>query len=389
MEADLEIRLDRTGAAHRHIRDQMREKILAGHLAAGARLPPTRQLAANWKVDPFTVHTALAALVKEGLLTRQPGKGTFVRERPRAEQLTAVGLYISQDIWSPNFSFWLQTLYRELLAELEHQHIHMSTFTDPRPAWQHQQPWPELADLARERRMQAVISLSSGWGRFRWLNKLPVPAVHFTTAKVPNKIDVDVRQMMQLALGRLAEQGCRSVGLLAPFNPRHVDAPDDPNTGGKAVRTFLDVAGEFGLTVKQQWIRISNVDSRSQSWNERFGYREFRALWQQPWHPDGLFVYDDTTARGVITALLEEKVRVPEELKLVFQRNAEIDLLCPLPASYAVFSVREAARAAVRMIQKLYRGETVEPVRLSCRLVVGTASSQQETNNQEPEGNQL
>jgi GntR family transcriptional regulator len=50
--------------------------------AEGERLPPERELAALWGVARMTLRRALDELVAEGLLTRRPGKGTFVA-RPR------------------------------------------------------------------------------------------------------------------------------------------------------------------------------------------------------------------------------------------------------------------------------------------------------------------
>ena len=70
-----------------------------------------------------------------------------------------------------------------------------------------------------------------------------------------------------------------------------------------------------------------------------------------------------------IAAVLEERVRVPQELKLVLGRNKEVDLLCPVPASFVEVSQREIAQALVAQVRKLYRGERCEPVEVGCRLI--------------------
>ena len=83
---------------------------------------------------------------------------------------------------------------------------------------------------------------------------------------------------------------------------------------------------------------------------------------------------------GVIMALQAQQVRVPEDLKLVLHKNEAIDLLCPVPATFAVSSERAVARALIEQVQKQFRGEPVEPMSLPFRLLAHAGSSPRETN---------
>jgi DNA-binding FadR family transcriptional regulator len=58
----------------------LREAMLAGAFAAGVRLPPERELAAQLGVNRVTVRGALARLVSEGLLTVRQGSGYVVHD---------------------------------------------------------------------------------------------------------------------------------------------------------------------------------------------------------------------------------------------------------------------------------------------------------------------
>ncbi|CAH2598715.1 GntR family transcriptional regulator [Rhodovastum atsumiense] len=58
----------------------LRERIASGELPSGTRLPGEPGLAAEHGVSRMTVRRALDLLAEEGLLRRQPGSGTFVRE---------------------------------------------------------------------------------------------------------------------------------------------------------------------------------------------------------------------------------------------------------------------------------------------------------------------
>jgi GntR family transcriptional regulator len=59
----------------------LREKIMSGAVAAGARLPTESELVRQYGVGRITVRQALAALAEDGLIERRQGRGTFVAER--------------------------------------------------------------------------------------------------------------------------------------------------------------------------------------------------------------------------------------------------------------------------------------------------------------------
>ena len=75
----------------------------------------------------------------------------------------------------------------------------------------------------------------------------------------------------------------------------------------------------------------------------------------------------DTVARGVVLALREKQVRVPQELKLVLHKNESLDLFCPMPVTFMVSNERETARALIEQVQKQFRGESCERILLPHR----------------------
>lgn len=67
-------------AKYKALAQAIREGIIAGHLAAGSKLPPVRDLAYRVKVTPGTVARAYALLTDEGRLRAEVGRGTFVAD---------------------------------------------------------------------------------------------------------------------------------------------------------------------------------------------------------------------------------------------------------------------------------------------------------------------
>jgi GntR family transcriptional regulator len=70
---------------HEQLCLQFRAAIHTGRLDPSAPLPPEPELAADLGVSRFTLRQALGQLVREGLLKRQRGRGTFVVEPPDGE----------------------------------------------------------------------------------------------------------------------------------------------------------------------------------------------------------------------------------------------------------------------------------------------------------------
>ena len=69
------------------IEDSVHSLISAGQLQPGAQLPTIRELAAEIRVNLNTVARAYFELDKEGVISTQRGKGTFVTGKPDKEQI--------------------------------------------------------------------------------------------------------------------------------------------------------------------------------------------------------------------------------------------------------------------------------------------------------------
>ncbi len=84
--------LRRTGLpAYRALYERLRTSILTGQLTAGARLPPSRVLAADTGLSRNTVLAALEQLQAEGYITGRQGSGTYVARLLPEQLLNAAG----------------------------------------------------------------------------------------------------------------------------------------------------------------------------------------------------------------------------------------------------------------------------------------------------------
>ncbi|MCS7286048.1 MAG: GntR family transcriptional regulator [Anaerolineae bacterium] len=69
------------------IKEEIRRRIASGEYGASQRIPSESELAQEFSVSRGTVERAIRLLVKEGILYREQGKGTFVAS-PRFDEIS-------------------------------------------------------------------------------------------------------------------------------------------------------------------------------------------------------------------------------------------------------------------------------------------------------------
>lgn len=77
--------------------EDLRARVLAGDLAAGARLPTEVELTAQFGVSRTVIREAIAALAADGLVEPRQGAGVFVLDRP-ASAFGSIGAEIGSSL---------------------------------------------------------------------------------------------------------------------------------------------------------------------------------------------------------------------------------------------------------------------------------------------------
>ncbi len=353
----LKLNLVRPKVVYRQIGEQIRSLIISGEIAPGTKLPPSTELAAKWNTHPATIHAALAPLVKEGLLTRQPKIGTFVNKR--STRLTDVGIYYDSNIWLNQANAFKRAVHADLARLLESRNINVRVWFDPRAESRRGEVWAELAKAAEHREIQAIVATDVPEEVVKWIQALPVAASYFSTrATVPNRVQLDFDQFAESSVAMLKKQGCRSAGVISILESAK---PTSASASNDFYRHFTDLCRAQGLEVRNEWIRMAHGFVRDES-QEEFGYTEFKEIWRQSKRPDGMVVFPDTSVPGVIMSALEQRVNVPEDLKLVVHKHTEINFLCPLPISYLYSSTAEIAQALYSQVRRQFDGEACTPI---------------------------
>ena len=288
-----------TGAA-------LRQAIVAGGFKPGQKLMSTRELSERYGVAVKTAHEALGDLVREGLLVRTPGKGTFIAEpRPEPQAATArsVALLLSPDqhLWGDlshclTKELWLRG-YRATLIPPER----LADDAD----------WAEF--LAEGHLALVVPDLGLAENCLRRNPQVKVIALmaDFVPGFPGDVIWVDsyqsaydgTRRLASLGLTRI---GCCGNGILHPTPPGGWLGEAELLRQG-----YLDALRDAKLEPDQLVDPVALL-GEGRSMTDHFRERGF---------PQAFFCGSDHRAANIADAAKELGLRVPEDLKLIGVNN--------------------------------------------------------------------
>ncbi|WP_269523268.1 substrate-binding domain-containing protein [Coraliomargarita parva] len=264
-----------------------------------------------------------------------------------------VVVYSGADARKQQSSLFYLHLFWAIMERGRQLGFEMVPLMDTRPEKNRYGAPPENAQVQKGGAVDGYIAIMAYESMVEWIRDSGVPM----TILHGSSVDVvfDSRGMIEKAVRRLAELGCRSVGLMIPSEPAN----------SKVLEMLDDLSAEIGININYEWIIVSREAMETK------GYHQFESLWDLKSRPDGLFIYPDVTARGVVSAIVERHVRVPEDLKLILHRNVESPYLVPFPCDWMEVSVNPIADALLQALQVKLRGETPERQLIEFHLVKG------------------
>jgi LacI family transcriptional regulator len=187
------------------------------------------------------------------------------------------------------------------------------------------------------------------------LSNLPMPVVYAFTEGPDDAITLvsDDHQGARDAVQALVDMGRQKIV--------HVTGPATFTSVAERSRAYRDVLGEEGLVLNGPW-------------SEAWGHEAVGQLWSADApRPDAIFCGNDQIARGVVDALRERGVSVPNDVSVIGFDNWEIVAAATRPPLSSVdMNLKELGREAGRLILELVEGKPVEPGirKLPCKLVV-------------------
>ena len=115
-------------------------------------------------------------------------------------------------------------------------------------------------------------------------------------------VGIDDYKSSHLVIDHLVSQNCKHIAHIAGF--KHIRLYKE------RIRGYKDALEKSGLDVKENWIIESNLRLDD-------GRRIMQQLLDSPERPDAVYVAGDIAALGALQVLLENNIKVPEEIALI------------------------------------------------------------------------
>lgn len=230
--------------------------------------------------------------------------------------------------------------------------------------------------VARQVDALIIASAQSTVRSFRHIEARKVPYVlidrKFSELNA-NYVGVDDAAIGALATEHLFEQGCRRIA--------HVRGPE-LSTGIGRLEGYQRVLARHGLEFNPAYVVPGFLYDEG---GESSGYTAMRKLLGVEPRPDGVFCFNDPIAAGVMKAIFEAGLRIPQDIALVGAGNIPWAGMLRVPLSSidqgSLAIGEQAARLALRLIESknLPRPRTLTlPVKLMARastLRLGTSAA--------------
>lgn len=115
-------------------------------------------------------------------------------------------------------------------------------------------------------------------------------------------VGIDDYKSSHLVIDHLVSQNCKRIAHIAGF--KHIRIYKE------RIRGYKDALEKSGLAVQENWIIESNLRMDD-------GRRIMQQLLDSPERPDAVYVAGDIAALGALQVLLENNIKVPEEIALI------------------------------------------------------------------------
>lgn len=335
--------------------DDIKSKIASKELKVGDQLGSHAELASTYHVSLITVKKALTTLIHEGAVFSRVGKGTYVA-RPsfdthRHEHPT-IGLVL-QDIRSPFFSRVMHSV-EDAAYELGY-HVLLANSSGKAEK--------EEAQIARFRNFgvngMIIASMSHKYHATPTIRKLlhegfPFVMVSYIVDEDFPFVGSDHELGGYMATEYLIKQGYGKIG--------YINGEKGNMVGELRRQGYEEALRAHGRRIDKRL--MFHLRMRGEWYDYQSGYeigKRFRRLTVKP---DALFVYNDLSALGFEDAILDQGLRIPEDVALVGFDDIDRGEYAAVPLTTIRQPSDLIGKQAVELLLKLMHGNNGSPRRI-------------------------
>jgi len=300
--------------------EDLKNSIQNGKYAVGANLPNEIDFSKQLGISRKTLRVALDQLESDKLIVRYKHRGTFVHRKSYKEKTITVVIPRASYIDKTSFSNWFVAQYilegvfgqaREAGMNIAIQYLYPDD-----------QPLNEGVDILLKDKASGYVFPSIG-GYAPIIKELSrrggcVVVRHWCPLDYAHSVSVKYREAVYHAIKYLVNSGRRRIAFFGP--PR-----DEVASAGFMERYlgYRNAMEESGLPVTPELYRVCGKNSED-------AHAEARKMLADGVRPDAVFCGTDLRAFGIMQALRESKIKIPEDIALIgFDNLTECEKMVP------------------------------------------------------------
>lgn len=310
----------------RLVYDALREIIKSSE--ADARLPTTGEMKNRWSVSADTLNLALRELEREHLTYSVRGVGIFVAPSRQTIMLCDTSFFQGDDA-SPFWQMLLDLAQGYANQKNENFELH---FVRP-PGYKGESLPPDVRRQLQAGQIAGVLVIGVSPEIGAALSAQNVPVVSFAGSSKWN-VELENASIAELGVKELARRGCRRIAMWRPWHPYREDS-DIAENNHLELDSFRLALKAAGLEIDESQVRMRDflgsfsARARPMSPKEQ-GFLLAKEVFSNPKksRPDGILLYDDMMASGVLEALREQQIELERDVLIATQSNKNSPVLC-------------------------------------------------------------
>jgi len=312
---------------------QFRKQMESGALKPGDQLPSFAQMQAEHGIGQGTLERVYAVLEEEKLIVRQPKRGTFVTQRKKRLRLNVIGVALTSAL--RQHPYYLQLL--QGIQEVAYrEHIELLLLHD--------------GSEVKWERMDGIIVVHNS-------TRLP-PTMPAICLVVPVQdmpcIMADEYNGVKAATEHLIKLGHRKIAFLTLTGA----TKPEQYIPQQRLQGYRDALQSAGIEPTRRWTRRLMEAWDSPKSFADLGYEKMCRWLEEDWTRSGytaVLAHNDDTAIGVMRALREAGIKVPEQVSVMGFDGTEISEHVRPALSTVVVPLRDIGAAGMEfLIQEVY-----------------------------------
>ncbi len=368
------IKKNRKSGAHSLVKQH-----ILSNFSPGDQLPGENELIKHLRTSRYAVLKGMTELSAEGVLERRQGKGTFmIRAKSNKDFKNSQIIAFVADEFESNMIVEIARGIEEYLRSSKFSMLLLNSSYDA------EQECRNLNQVVEHQYAGVIAMLGPHSKALECAAELPrkgIPLVqidrHYSAITSP-WVETDHKEGAYQAVHHLIELGHRKIGHITFNEPqnRSITSVEQRFAGYRRALT------EAGIEFRQDYVQYARTFAVSSNiYDEAMelaAYEPAHKLISMPDRPTALFLMNDCFAPGVLRAILNHGLRVPDDISLIGFDDGPIAKYLQVPLTTLAQPFREIGRKAAEIIEKTLDGNPAAEwkIKLPGKLIIRNSTAE-------------